>query len=369
LDADRSAKAIEASIIETGGGEIGPLSSDAAQATARSLAASSAPEAKSAIDALSRRSLDPVDRIEAATGSLAALEARLANTYRADERIRKERIETLMAMGMLLSGIQPDKAAETYRRVVGIAPEQALAHLYLGDLARASGEVDAAYVHYLAASASAGNDPFVRVESLSSLSYLAILDGDMDEAERLGVEALSHAEGSGDMPALAGARLQLARIYYREQDYPRVRKLCLLALDALGDADKPTMLATIHNTLGGVAYRTDDQEAAIAAFNHAADTYEAAGYVASAAWARGNIGVILSVSGQLDEAENYLNAAHDTAFALGNLERQAGYTSNLAKLYERRGNMAKSCQLTREAVKIYASFGSPRADQLEQDCT
>lgn len=120
-------------------------------------------------------------------------------------------------------------------------------------------------------------------------------------------------------------------VYFRQNRLRDARMTALKLLPKL-DADSKrdsALLASVYNTLGGIAYQEGRGEEGMRAIERSIDAYQLAGDNAGLATARMNYGVLLLTEGKWPEAAEQF-AQSDAV--RGGLANQAGRASNLLNL-------------------------------------
>jgi tetratricopeptide (TPR) repeat protein len=334
-----------------------------------------------ALDALRRRAGDDAagipeafERLQAGDSAAAAAIFRAAWEAKAAEiAVARRQAAAAARHYAALAGLHDhDAALAAYEEAARLEPEHAEGWNRLG-LAQARGgrlnDAEASFKRLLALGQAAGDDALVALAA-GNLGLVALLRGDLDQAEAqirqslaceagLGEAGLGEAAGGATGGGAAVDFGNLGLLYRRrgELDLAEVMHQRALAIEERlgrrgGVADQYGHLGLLHQQRG-------DLDKAEAMLQQALALNESLGRRAQAAATCGNLGMIARERGQPERALALHRRALAYDEALGRGEGVAVDCTNLGILHEELGDQPAACAAWQRAARLYAELGQP----------
>jgi tetratricopeptide (TPR) repeat protein len=180
------------------------------------------------------------------------------------------------------------------------------------------------------------------VECLRQLGDVHQREGAYDQAMALlrqGLELLS-PDGAQYYPSLWYSLLdRIAWVRFRQgQLAEAVQLVHSVVSQVTPDTFDALRLASLYNTLGGIAWQQGKREEAITYVESSLQLYESRGHLWGQAVACGNLGVLYDVTGNWPKAAEYHKQAYLIQYQIGDLAGQARSLNNLGFLYLVMGN-------------------------------
>jgi len=248
-----------------------------------------------------------------------------------------------------------DNAISYYRRALGLtedgpdsARERAHIQAGLGRALKLTGEYTAAaQVLAQAESAlqSACAPPADLLEVWRELADVRQREGDFDAAVLCLERGLAMAEQAGDVRTGGRSlRDRLAWVRFRQGNLGEALRLAqkTLAECDLAQPDEPLLLASLHNTLGGVYWQMGELDQATHHVERSLELYKSWGYVWGMAIGHTNLGVLDVVRGQWPRALANLETAYALRRDNGYVAEQALTLNNLGLLRMQMGDLARA---------------------------
>jgi class 3 adenylate cyclase/tetratricopeptide (TPR) repeat protein len=199
----------------------------------------------------------------------------------------------------------------------GLSWIEVRAHLELGRLHLARGQIDQAEAHVEEARTLARieGDAELRRETLETMANLAYERGDNDAATRWWSEAL--AQAGDDARAIARCQLGMASRCIRDGALDDAAALLRDALEhALRSGDR-ILIGRVRNNLGLLHYWSGDYDAALAELRRALEVREGIGYLAGVVINQHNIGDVHLTRGDLARAYVAFHRSRELAEQMG----------------------------------------------------
>ncbi len=241
-------------------------------------------------------------------------------------------------------------------------------------------------------------DHAVELHALNARGAIALVTGEIDDAEEYFTNALTAAKRIDDLEAVGRSSNNLGIIEYYRGRYGRAVSAYNIALAAFQQVGSKRGIAEVEHNIG-LTYRDEDQlelaleqaGRAVRAANDAEDRALGALTLAAQAEVRALMGDtrlarreidqalavhrelgdepkdsgdlrvlarILSVNEGTDEAEQLLRDVIDRAKTAGRPKLVADAGRDLARLLEKMGRAAEAVEVAREARVIYSEFGA-----------
>lgn len=202
----------------------------------------------------------------------------------------------------------------------------------------------------------------ILVESLRQLADVEQRAGNYDDALsllRAGIQALGET-GPQVPPRLRGTLLErMAWIRFRLGQLDGAYGLAQTAvkdLSAAGSED-PLTLASLFNTLGGLAWQQGHLDEAISFVEQSLHLYEGIDYYWGKAVAYGNLGILHDLQGRWTEATNSYQQAYELHQLTGDRQNQAHNLDNLGTLHLSMGDHYHARQELEAALAIRQQLG------------
>lgn len=219
------------------------------------------------------------------------------------------------------------------------------------DRARVSAAIERATVacSYFRAAAS----PRGLHRSLTLLSWLHWLNGDLIKAVRFGRRALRYVRHAED-PEAAALHLHhnLAIYYQRLQDFGRAEDALRHLLVAAKRKGDQKLAAVAYFGLSRVYQSQGRNEEALSAAFRALRRYRRLGEQTLVAGLRNNIGMLLAERGEYRRAAEQLQQALRLARGIGAVAIEANVLTELARLSLRTGDVASAERYARQALRL-----------------
>ena len=204
----------------------------------------------------------------------------------------------------------------------------------------------------------------VRVELLHQLGDLQQRAGNYDQALahlESGLRILGRNAAESNPKAWRLLLDRVAWIRFRQGQLDDVLSYANQAISGLepDSQEDPGVLASLHNTLGGVLWQKGQLDAAISHVYRSLQLYEGIGYLWGMAMAYVNLGVLSFVSGRWSHANEYFEQAYAIHHQIGGLEGQALSADNLGILYIAMGDHEAARQELEAGLAIRLRLGDP----------
>jgi class 3 adenylate cyclase/tetratricopeptide (TPR) repeat protein len=236
---------------------------------------------------------------------------------------------------------QPDESTTEFFRVrLGLAE----ALKFAGEFSAASQVLSEILPHLWGWDMAATSESLkpILMESLRQFADVRQREGNYDQAVKY-LEAGLQTLGEDSNPAERELRRslldRLAWIRFRQGQLAEAFALASQAtanLDATEPGD-PLRLASLFNTLGGVAWQQGQLTEAVTYVQRSLDLYESVSYLWGMATAYGNLGILYFVLGNWPKAADYYERAFSIHKIIGNPEGQAHALDNLGVLHTATG--------------------------------
>jgi predicted ATPase/DNA-binding SARP family transcriptional activator len=195
-------------------------------------------------------------------------------------------------------------------------------------------------------------------------AMLALLASDLDKLERTARSSAAAFRELGDRWGELQAVMPLASLAVIKADYEEAARLHEEGMGMAMELDLPTVLCDHISGLGRVELLRHNWESAHGMHGRAYRHAVAHGYVYGAVHAMMGLALGARRSGELDEAESYLQDIRD---AYGGVSSQAGdhlMHSELGFIAELRGDPVLAADHHRKGWKLARAMGDPRAQAL-----
>jgi tetratricopeptide (TPR) repeat protein len=217
------------------------------------------------------------------------------------------------------------------------------------------GEMDDALVHYRAAEALAGADPWLASEVLRRQAYVHHARSEWELSLELARRAATAAEGAALKDQQAEALIAVAWVHVARGAYddaiPELERVASLTED-----HRITGLA-IHN-LGAIAAERGDWELSRQYFMESVQRFQAAGYQRGVAFAHNNYGRAALDHGNYVLAADLLQQAVSSAKKAEDPDLLALATMNVAEALGGIGELARAETMARAALAHFTSTGN-----------
>lgn len=211
---------------------------------------------------------------------------------------------------------------------------------FVGEFAAAS-EVLSETLQHLWGWSMATKPEFLKpilVESLRQCGDVRQREGNYDEAIKYleaGLQMLGEDSNKEERDLRRSLLDRLAWIRFRQG---QLAEAFALASQATANSDPaepgdPLRLASLFNTLGGLAWQQGQLTEAISYVQRSLDLYESMGYLWGTATAYGNLGILHYVLDNWPKAADYYERAYNIQEIIGNPEGQAHALDNLGVLH------------------------------------
>lgn len=152
---------------------------------------------------------------------------------------------------------------------------------------------------------------------------------------------------------------RMAWIRFRQGQLAEAFSLASTATASLDskEAEDPAVLASLHNTLGGLSWQQGQLAEAITYVEQSLHLYENIGYLWGMATAYGNLGILSFSSGSWDRAATYYEQAYAVQQVIGNPQGQAISLDNLGILHTAMGQHERAQQELESSLAIRQRMG------------
>ncbi len=192
-----------------------------------------------------------------------------------------------------------------------------------------------------------------RAEPLLSLGYLAMRQGDYDQARRCLEESLLLAREAGNLRRTAATLNLLAEVHDHQGDFVRAKECDEAHLTLQRQLGDPRGIAKALNGLAVSWLREDAFERAEAAMAEALDLFQQVGDLNGVATSYGTRGNAAQYLGWYEAAEGYYTESYKLCRDLADFWGEALALHNLGELAALRGNRAEAQRLYRECIALY----------------
>jgi len=205
----------------------------------------------------------------------------------------------------------------------------------------------------------------LRARLMARRARIRYLQGRVRDAFSVASEAVTLAEHSSDLPALAEAL-----------EYADVAEVAMGVTNATGRSERALAIyaelgdlrgvARLSNTLGALAYFRGNWPDALEHYRAAEEVYERCGQSWAAATSMCNLAEVLIDQGCLDRAETKLEQAMQALRGVGVRSELAFAELQLGRLAARRGDTEEALRSMASARKFYAAAGET-AEEINVD--
>ncbi|MCG3211278.1 MAG: hypothetical protein FOGNACKC_04921 [Anaerolineae bacterium] len=272
-----------------------------------------------------------------------------------------------------------ETAIKHFRRAIRILPPQPAqnpepffrARLGLGNALKFVGELtDAGKIltetlhnlWYSALAVQPGPVQTILVESLRQMADVRQREGSYEAALRyldVGIQLLGDAATQPDSTVHRALLDRIAWIHFRKGQLDIALAVALSTTEAVPveTVADPITLASLYNTLGGIAWQQGRLEQAIDNVRLSMQLYDQVGYMWGVAIAYGNLGILSYQRGNWSEAVHYYEQAQAIHQTIGNPEGQAINFDNLGLLSLAMGDYPRAQQELETALTIRQRLG------------
>ncbi len=194
---------------------------------------------------------------------------------------------------------------------------------------------------------------------LSELGRNALVDGRLEDAERLHRESLELAERIGQEQAIAAQLTNLAGVYEARGEYSRAKETLDRAIEIDQTLGDNRALGTDLANLGNLAFRQSKLERAEVLYRRALGLVEQAGDAGEVARITSNLAAVFREGGRLDEAAEALHRSRKMFRSLGDKLGEATVVGSSGLLAMDRGDYLQAEAFLLEALALDRELGRP----------
>lgn len=192
---------------------------------------------------------------------------------------------------------------------------------------------------------------------LNELGHHALIEGQLEDADRRFRASLEIAERLGEPLPIAGLYSNLAAVQFGLGRYSEARSLFERALEIeQREGDRKALAGSLAN-LATLLVREGDLEEGAAHYRRAIDLYEVLDDRRGMTMALANLAGVLRQRGRFDEAERLLERCVDLERSIGNHAGEAMAVGNLGFLALDRGDLNRAEALIRSALESEIKLG------------
>ncbi|MCG3206702.1 MAG: hypothetical protein FOGNACKC_00301 [Anaerolineae bacterium] len=211
-------------------------------------------------------------------------------------------------------------------------------------------------------SANPGSLEQILIESLRQMADIRQRGGVFDQALnylQVGLQLLSETTQQHNPAARLALLERIAWVYFRQGKLDAALAVAQPAVDNApqGAADSVILLASLHNTLGGIAWQQNNLAKAISHVQQSLQLYDDLGYLYGAAIAYGNLGILYYQQGNWHKAIRYYERAYTGHQMIGNRDGVAVSLDNRGLLSLAMGKLEQAKTDLEEALVIRQHLG------------
>jgi predicted ATPase len=211
----------------------------------------------------------------------------------------------------------------------------------------------------LDAAGSAGS-PGARAAALSTGSWLALQQGDLDAAHRMESAALPLWRERGVVRGMAKSLNALANVAHYRGDQATARQLYAEALELDRSVDDRRGMAQILGNLGNVAFAEGDLASARSLHQQSLDMKRSLRDSHGAAMSLNNLGNVAVAGGDMASARAFHEESLALRRELGDRHGIAMSLNNLGSLLTTAGDLQMARSLLEESLSLHESLGDRR---------
>ncbi len=196
----------------------------------------------------------------------------------------------------------------------------------------------------------------IAAQSLLVLTWIAILRGQMDLAQELGLKAYGSAEKSGNRSILARATMRMAD-FDNERDYDRILSYYKKSYEIYRKIDDVNGISITQLNMGNIAMTFDRFEDAGEYYRESLKAYESLGNQWGIANCLGNLGNVSFVRGDKQHSLELHEKSLSISERIGDREGIVICYLNLGRDVNNLGNPGKSLEYYRKALKTATLVG------------
>jgi tetratricopeptide (TPR) repeat protein len=190
---------------------------------------------------------------------------------------------------------------------------------------------------------------------------LAHATGDMEAAERHFAAALQRLQQPDSAGARAGVLREIARVRRDRGEPQRALRLLEEARDILHSLGSVRESAIVLGEIGRLRAARGEVEAALRSYQAALAVFDAIGDRRERAVTLGDIARVLAARGDVDEALRLHDDALAVFEALGERRERASVLGDIARLLCDRGELDRALELHQERLDTFAAMGARRS--------
>ncbi|GAB4422383.1 MAG: hypothetical protein Kow0031_00050 [Anaerolineae bacterium] len=202
----------------------------------------------------------------------------------------------------------------------------------------------------------------ILIESLRQMADIQQRSGAFDQALnylQAGLQLLSESDSRPGPVARLALLDRIAWVHFRQGKLEKALSVAQAAVEGITPraTNSTISLASLHNTLGGVAWQQNDLTKAITHVKQSLRLYDDLGYLYGVAVAYGNLGILHSQQGSWHKAIRYYERAYAGHQMIGNRDGLAVSLDNRGLLFLAMGQLDQARTDLDEALVIRQQMG------------
>lgn len=190
-----------------------------------------------------------------------------------------------------------------------------------------------------------------------NLGVIYKMRGNLDQGEKMHKKALEINKKLGRFEGMARNYGNLALIYRRRGDLDQAEEMHKKALEIDENLGRFEGVASQHGNLGLIYLTSGDLDKAEKAFRDSLKISEPAGMLQLSANQYGNLADVYRTRGDLDQAEKMFKKSLGINEKLGRLEGMARQYGNLGLIYKTRGDLDRAEEMHSKSLEIEEKLG------------
>ena len=261
---------------------------------------------------------------------------------------------------MTLSDQEDDSSNEYFRSQLGLATGLK----FIGELTEAGQILTELLVDLRQSSLSSEPATLqpILIESLRQIADVRQREGIYDSAQRhllTGLQLLISVSESDSASTRHALLERIAWIHFRQGQLDKAQAVAQRVLDEINpnSVKDPIILASLYNTMGGIAWQQNRLDDAIERVKQSLQLYDGLGYYYGTAVGYGNLGILYYQQGNWPKASHYYEIALSMHQMIGNRDGQAVSLDNWGILYLAMGQHDKAQVDLEAALTIRQQLG------------